>query len=142
MAKIRLTLTISTNAPMNHAERPLLVTKAVVMAATSIITTAPGTQSGERDDQFRQIPQRGVEQPAHRIARLGRHGFSGVTEQRRQGHNGQDRQHEEQRMRLVPELLRGKHDRNEGQQPEPRIVPDFVEQVFHAELGLGDSCDE
>ena len=40
MAKIRYTM--STSTPTNHAERPLLVTRDAVVAARSIITTAPG----------------------------------------------------------------------------------------------------
>jgi hypothetical protein len=40
MAKI--TYTINTSTPTNHAERPLFVTSAAVMVAMSIITTAPG----------------------------------------------------------------------------------------------------
>ena len=64
----------------------------------------PGAQGGERDDQFRQIPQRGIEQATDRIARLGRHGFGGVTEQRGQRHDRQDGQHEEKRVRVVLEL--------------------------------------
>ena len=40
MAKIAYT--ISTSAPMNHAERPLFVTIAAVRVAMRIITTAPG----------------------------------------------------------------------------------------------------
>jgi hypothetical protein len=40
MAKIAYT--ISTSAPMNHAERPLFVTIAAVRVARRIITTAPG----------------------------------------------------------------------------------------------------
>ena len=50
----------------------------------------PGAQGGERNDQLRQIAQRGVEETADRIPRLGRHGFGGVTEQRRQRYDGQD----------------------------------------------------
>jgi hypothetical protein len=45
MAKI--TYTINTSTPTNHAERPLFVTSAAVMVAMSIITTAPG-QCGQR----------------------------------------------------------------------------------------------
>ena len=66
----------------------------------------PGAQGGERDDQFGQVSQRGVEQATDRIAGLGRHGFGGVTQQRGQRHDGQDRQHEEQRVRFGLELLR------------------------------------
>ena len=34
--------TMSTNTPMNHAERPLLVASEAVRVAINIITTAPG----------------------------------------------------------------------------------------------------
>ena len=66
----------------------------------------PGAQRGERDDQFGQVSQRGVEQAADRIAGLGRHGFGGMTQQRGQRHDGQHGQHEEQRVRFGLELLR------------------------------------
>ena len=64
----------------------------------------PGPQGGERNHQFRQVAERGVEQAANRITGLGRHGFGGVTEQGGQRHDGQDRQREEQRVRVVREL--------------------------------------
>ena len=87
----------------------------------------PGAQGGERDDQFGQVSQRGVEQAADRIARLGRHGFGGVTQQRRQRHDGQDGQHEEQRVRFGLELRGSEHHGHEDQQPEQRVVTDFLE---------------
>ena len=87
----------------------------------------PGAQRGQRDDQFGQVAERGVEQAADRIARLGRHGFGGVTQQRRQRHDGQHRQHEEQRVRFGLELRGNEHHRHEDQQPEQRIVTDFLE---------------
>ena len=97
----------------------------------------PGAQGGERDDQFGQVSQRGVEQAADRIARLGRHRFGGVTQQRRQRHDGQDGQHEKQRVRFGLELCGCEHHGHEGQQPEQRVVTDFLEEWFH--LGSGGS---
>ena len=91
----------------------------------------PGAQGGERDDQFRQVSQRGIEQPADRIARLGRHRFGGMTQQRRQWHDGQNGQHEEQRVRFWFEFVRREHQGHERQQPQQRIVADFFEQLFH-----------
>jgi hypothetical protein len=41
----------------------------------------PGAQGGQRDDQLSEISQRGVQEPTGRVARLGRNGFSGVTQQ-------------------------------------------------------------
>ena len=82
----------------------------------------PGAQGGERDDQFRQVAQRGVEQAADRIAGLGRHRFGGVAQQRRQRHDGQHRQHEEQRVRVGLECLGDEHHGHEDQQPQQRIV--------------------
>jgi len=54
-----------------------------------------------------------------------------VAQQGRQGHDGQDGQHEEQRVRIRFELRGGKHHRDEGQQPEQRIMADFFEQRLH-----------
>ena len=67
---------------------------------------SPGAQGGERDHQLGQVAERGVQQAADRVARLGRHGLGGVAQQRRQRHDGQDRQHEEQRVRVGRERLR------------------------------------
>ena len=81
--------------------------------------------------KFGQVSERGVEQAADRIARLGRHGFGGVTQQRGQRHDGQDGQHKKQRVRFGLELLSGEHHGHEGQQPEQGIVTDFFEQGIH-----------
>ena len=91
----------------------------------------PGTQGGDRDDQFGQVSQRGVEQPTDRIARFGRHGFGGVTQQHRQGQNGQYGQHEQQRVRFGLQLRGCKQHGHEYQQPEQRIVTDFFEEGVH-----------
>jgi hypothetical protein len=87
----------------------------------------PGAQGGERDDQFGQVPERGVEQPAHRVTGLGRHRLGGMAQQRRQGHDGQHGQNEEQHARFGTELLCREHDGHEYQQPEERIVTNFVQ---------------
>ena len=55
----------------------------------------PGTQRRQRDDQFGQVPQRGVEQAADRIARFGSDGLGGMTQQRGQRHDREDRQQKE-----------------------------------------------
>ena len=94
-----------------------------------------GAQGRERNDQLGQIAQRGIEQATDRIARLGRHGFGGVTEQGGQRHDGQDGQHEEQRVRVVPEGFGREHHGHEDQQPEQSVVPNFCEQKVH-----GQSC--
>ncbi len=60
----------------------------------------PGVQRGERDDEFGQVSECGVEQAADRVARPGRHGFGGVTEQGGERNHGEDGQHEVQRVRL------------------------------------------
>ena len=46
-----------------------------------------GAQGGQRDDQFGQVSQRGVQQPACRIACFGSNGFRGVTQLRGQRHD-------------------------------------------------------
>ena len=63
----------------------------------------PCAQGRERDDQLGQVPQRGVEQPPHRIAGLGGHRLGGVAQQPRQGHDGQHGQDEQQHARFGPE---------------------------------------
>ena len=81
--------------------------------------------------KFGQVSERGVEQAADRIARLGRYGFGGVAQQHGQWHDGQDGQHEQQRVRFGRELLSGEHHGHEGQQPEQGIVTDFLKQEVH-----------
>ena len=97
----------------------------------------PGAQGGERNDQFRQIAQRGIEQATDRIPRLGRHGFGGVTEQGGERHDGQDGQYEEKRVRVVPEVLGREDHGHEDQQPEQLVVLNFFEQWLH-----GQSCSD
>jgi hypothetical protein len=48
-----------------------------------------GAQGGEGYDQLGQVAERGVEQATDRIACPGRHGFGGVTQERRERHDGQ-----------------------------------------------------
>ena len=95
------------DAPSMNSE---LVTIAPAMDAFTSMY-CPARSAVERDDQFRQVSQRGVEQPADRVARLGGHGFGGVTQQRRQRHDRQHGQHEMQRVRFGLELLRREHQR-------------------------------
>ena len=71
------------------------------------------------------FPSVALSRPPDRIARLGRHGFGGVAQQRRQRHDGQNRQHEKQRVRFGLELRRDEQHGHEDQQPEQRIVTDF-----------------
>ena len=66
----------------------------------------PGAQGGERDDQLGQVAERRVEQPADRVAGLRGHRLGGVAQQGGERHDGQDRQHEEQCVRLGLELVR------------------------------------
>ena len=101
----------------------------------------PGAHGGERDDQFGQVPQRGVEQAADRIAGFGGHGFGGMTQEGSQRDDGQDREQEEQRVRCGLELLGGEHDGNKRQQPEQRVVTDFCEQKVHGQprFPIGDA---
>jgi hypothetical protein len=79
---------------------------------------------------------RGVEQATDSIARLGRYGFGGVTQQRGQWHDGQDGQHKKQRMRFGLDLLSAKHHGHKGQQPEQGIVTDFFKQWVHGGQSL------
>jgi hypothetical protein len=72
-------------------------------------------QGGERNHQFGQITQRGVEQPTHGVAGLRRHRLRGMAQQRGQRHDGQDGQHEEQRVRFRLKLRPGKQHGHECQ---------------------------
>ncbi len=91
----------------------------------------PGAQGSDRDDQLGEVAQRGVEQAPHGVARLGCHGFRGVTEQSRQRHDGQNRQREEQRVRFGLELRGDEYRGDEGDQPEQRIVKDLLKEQLH-----------
>ena len=96
----------------------------------------PGAQGGERDDQFRQVSQRGIEQSADPIARLGRHRFGGVAQQRRQRDDGQNGQHEMQRVRFWFEFVKHEDQRDEYEQPKQRVVADFFEELFHFDFNF------
>jgi hypothetical protein len=54
-----------------------------------------------------------------------------VTQERREGDDGENGQNEERRVRFGLELLGDEHYGHEGQQPEQRIVTDFSEQQVH-----------
>jgi hypothetical protein len=98
----------------------------------------PRAQRGQRNDEFRQVSKRCVEQAAHRIARLGRNGFRGVAEQSGERHDGQDRQYEQQRVSLRLERLPGEQHGYEDQQPEEGIVADLFQQGIHGQLRKDD----
>ena len=104
----------------------VLVTIAPAMDA---FTSAycPARNAANAMTKFGQVSERGVEQATDRVARLGRHGFGGVAEQRGQRHDGQDGKHKQQRVRFGLERLNDERDGHEGQQPEQRIVTDFLE---------------
>jgi hypothetical protein len=87
-----------------------------------------GGQGGERDQQLGQVAQRGIQQPAGRVAGLGCDRFGGMAQQCGQWHDGQHRQHEQQRMRLGLQPGGGKHRGHEDQQPQQRVAAQFVEQ--------------
>ena len=91
----------------------------------------PSAQRGQCNDQFGQVTQRGVEQTADRIARLGRDGFGGVAQQRGQRHDSQDGQHKKKRMRFWLDFVSDEYHGHEGQQPEQGIVTDFLKQEVH-----------
>jgi len=78
------------------------------------------------------LQKQNPEQPAGRVASLGRDGLRGVAQQRRQRDDGEHGQHEEQRMRVRPEPGGDEDDRHEAQQPEQWVVADFLEQGVHA----------
>ena len=108
----------------------VLVTIApAIDALTSMYS--PARKRGQRDDQFGQVPERRVEQATDRVARLGRDRLGGVAQQRRQRHDREHGQHEEQRVRVGPHLRGDEHDGHERQQPEQRVVTDFLQQGFH-----------
>ena len=71
------------------------------------------------------LPSVAFSRPADRVARLGGHRLGGVAQQRRERHDGQDGQHEEQRVGVGRELLAGEHRRHEDQQPQQRVVADL-----------------
>jgi hypothetical protein len=108
----------------------VLVTIAPAMDAfTSIVSPARNAASAMTNSG--QVPQRGVEQAADRIARLGRHRLGGMTQQHGQWHDREDRQQKEQRVCFGPDLPGDEHDGHKGQQPEQRIVTDFFQQSSH-----------
>ena len=102
----------------------VLVTIAPAMDA---FTSAycPARNAASAMIKFGQVSERGVEQATDGIARLGRYGFGGVTQQHGQWNDGQNGQHEKQRVRFGLERLSGEYHGHEGQQPEQGIVTNF-----------------
>ncbi len=93
----------------------------------------PGLQRGNRNHQLRQVPKCGVEQTSDRISGLGGDGLCGMTEQGGERDDGQDRENEVQRVGVRLELLKHEHDRHEDEQPEERIMPDFLKEQAHGD---------
>ncbi len=91
-----------------------------------------GAQRGERDQKLGHVSQGGVEEAADRAAGAGRDGLGGAAEQRRQWHDRQHGENEEERVRFGLEELDDEQNRHESQQPEQRIVSDLAEQGLHA----------
>ena len=73
------------------------------------------------------FPSVALSSPPDRIACLGRNRFGGMAHQRRERHDSEHGQHEEQRVRVGLELHGGKQRRHEGQQPEQRVMANFFE---------------
>ena len=96
-------------------------------------------QRGHGDDQLGEVAERRVQKAADRIAGLGGDGLGRMAEKCRQRHDGNDREHKQHRMRLRHGLFGHQHDRHDDEQPEQRIVPDFLEQRLHGAPLAG--CD-
>ena len=121
-------------SPPSRNDAPSMNSVLVTMAPAIDAFTSmycPARKAVERDDQLRQVAQRGVQQPADRVAGLGGHRFGRVAEQRGQRHDRQHRQHEQQRVRVVRECSRREHRRHEDQQPQQLVVPNLCEEQSH-----------
>ena len=70
----------------------VLVTIAPAMEALTRVYARHAARQ-PRDDEFRQVSERAIQEPARRCRLFGGHRLGGVTEERREGHNGQHRQH-------------------------------------------------
>jgi hypothetical protein len=99
-----------------------------------------GTQCGQRDEQFGQVSQGGVQQAADRVARLRCDGFGGAAEQRGLWHDRQHGKHKQERVRFRLQQFDGEQRRHEGQQPEQWIVLNFLEQGLHGNRFDGSRC--
>ena len=88
-------------------------------------------QGGNGDDQFGQVSQRRIEQPAHGIAGAGRHLFGGEAEHHGERNDGQNRQQEDQRLRLGQQVLAHQDDRHENEKPEKAILAQGRQQLAH-----------
>ena len=77
----------------------VLVTIAPAMEALTRVS-CPARSAASRDDEFRQVSERAIQEPARRCRLFGGHRLGGVTEERREGHNGQHRQHKQERVRI------------------------------------------
>ena len=88
-------------------------------------------QGGNGDDQFGEVSQRRVEQPAHGIAGSGRNLLGGEAQYHGEWNNGQNRQQEDQRLQLGQQVLAHQDDRHENEKPEKAILAQGRQQLAH-----------
>ena len=89
----------------------------------------PGLKRGERDHQFGQVAKRCVQKPADRIAGVLGDQLRRAAQERCKRDDGKDRQHEEQRLPIVPGVLAVKHHRHEDQKPQKRRRADVCQKL-------------
>jgi hypothetical protein len=88
-------------------------------------------ERGHGDHELGQVPQRRVQESADGVAGLRRDGLGRVAEERRERHDREHRQHEEEGVRVRPEVLRRQDRRDEDQQPEERRPADVAQEQGH-----------
>ena len=88
-------------------------------------------QRSDGDDQFREVAERGVQQPAHGVARLRRDAFRRVAEQGGEGHDRQHGEHEECRVRLRGEVFAEEDGGHRGEQPQQWIRAQALQDLVH-----------
>ena len=84
-------------------------------------------QGRDRDDQFGQVAQRGIEKPAHRVTRAFGHRLGRAAEKRRKRNDGKHRKRKEQYLGLGPGMLAVEHKRHEHEEPQKRCPADVCQ---------------
>jgi hypothetical protein len=91
-----------------------------------------GPQRRDGDDELSHVAEGRVEKAADRVARPRRDVLGRLAEQARERHDGQDRQHEEQRVRLRLRVLGHDRDRHEDEEPVEAIAAKVLDDRVHA----------
>ena len=89
------------------------------------------TQCSDGDDQFREVAERGIQQPTHGIAGLRRDAFGRMAEQGGEGDDCEHGEYEQCRVRLWREVFAEEYGGHGGKQPQQWIRAQALQDLVH-----------